>query len=50
LKEGEAVTTPPLPGVDMEFGSVPITVSVCYRTYAALLDEGRLDLEDAPCP
>ncbi len=29
---------------------MPITLSVCYRTYAALLDQDRLDLHGAQCP
>jgi hypothetical protein len=34
----------------MEMRSVPITIAVCYRSYEALLDQDRLDLEGACCP
>ena len=41
---------PPLHGVDMEENSMPVTIKLSYRSYEARLREGRLPLEDVPCP
>jgi hypothetical protein len=35
---------------DMESYSMPITIKVTYRRYEALLREGGVPLDGAPCP
>lgn len=34
----------------MESKSMPITIDTHYREYERLVREGRLNLEDVPCP
>ena len=36
--------------MDDETGIVTVTIKLSYRSYEALLREGRLELEDMPCP